>query len=254
MSKTLLKVVQEVLASISGDEVDSITDTVEASDVASVVEACFEEIVTADSDRENSNLFTLTAIGVSKPTMLERPEEVLKINWFRYDVREDGDPYPCWRDLQFLSIEDFTLMTLNLPSESDTTIESFSHTVNGSTLTFYIRNDRAPTYFTTLDDTTILCDAYDSEVDTSLQESKTLCFGEIAVEFEKTDGFVIPFDTKTTLKLVEKAKARASVEIRQTQNPAAEKVARRLHVRSQFDNKQIGPRSVSDNRPDYGRK
>ena len=254
MSKTLLKIVQDVLVSIGGDEVNSIEDTVEASDVASVVEACFEAIVGADGDRENKNVYTLTAVGDTKPVMLLLPSEALSLEWLRYNVKDTADPYPVWRDLMYLPVEEFLSLSMNLPSEADATIESFTHNVNGSNVTFYFRNDRAPTYYTTLDDTIIICDAYDSEVDTSLQESKTLCFGELAVAFQKVDGFVIPFDYKTTIKLVETAKARASLEIRQAQNPAAERVARRFHVRSQFDNRQIGPKSVADNRPDYGRK
>jgi hypothetical protein len=74
------------------------------------------------------------------------------------------------------------------------------------------------------------------------------------LEFQKNDGFVIPFDRKTTLQLIEDSKARASIQLRQTQNPAAEKVARRLHVRSQFDNRQVGPANTYKNRTGYGRK
>lgn len=252
---TLLQIVQEVLSSIDGDEVNSIGDTLEASSVANIVKACFDGIVTTKDIREIQLPFTLTAYGVSKPVLMERPDDIISVDWIKYDVREDGDPYPQWREIEYLNLKEFLEYSQNLPSQLDVTMfGSFVQNINGSNITFYHRKDVAPRFFTTIDDKLILFDAYDSTVEASLQESKTTCFGTYNSEFQKNDGYVIPFDRKTTLQLIEDSKARASIELRQTQNPAAEKVARRLHVRSQFDNRQVGQPDSYENRTGYGRK
>lgn len=252
---TLLEIVQEVLTSIDGDEVNSIGDTVEASSVVNVIKACFDAIVTTKEIRELQLPFTLTALGSTKPVLMERPEDIISVNWIKYDVREAGDPYPQWRNIEYLNLKDFLEYSQNLPGQLDVDMfGSFIQNINGSNITFYYRKDVAPRFYTTLDDKLILFDGYDSAVESSLQESKTTCFGTYNSEFQKTDGFVIPFDRKTTQQLIEDSKARASIELRQTQNPAAEKVARRLHVRSQFDDRQVGEQDSYEKRIGYGRK
>jgi hypothetical protein len=252
---TLLSIVQEVMQSIDGDEVNSIGDTLEAASVAGVVKACFDSIVTTKDIRESQVPFTLTAYGVTKPVLMERPDDIISVDWIKYDVREDGDPYPQWRTIEYLNLKEFLEYSQNLPGQLDETMfGSFVQNINGSNITFYYRKDVAPRFFTTIDDKLILFDGYDSEVESSLQESKTTCFGVYNLEFQKNDGFVIPFDRKTTQQLIEDSKVRASIELRQTQNPAAEKAARRLHVRSQFDNRQVGAPDSYENRIGYGRK
>jgi hypothetical protein len=255
MAKTLLQVVQEVLESIDGDEVNSISDTLEASSVAGIVAACFETLITTKELRETQYPFTLTAYGATKPVLMERPDDIITVDWIKYDIREDGDPYPTWREIEYLPLKGFLEFTQVLPGELDTdAFGSFVQNINGSNITLYYRKDTQPRFYTTIDDKLILFDAYDSSVESSLQESKTNCFGQFSIEFNKVDGFVIPFDRKTTHQLVEDAKARASIELRQTQNPAAERTARRLHVRSQFDNRQVGPADTYAQRTGYGRK
>ncbi len=254
MAKTLLRMTQDVLESIDGEEVNSISDTIEASSVAGIIEACYDSLVLTGDFRETKKPFTLTAMGTGKPVLMGRPDNVVSIEWIKYDIREDGDPYPSWSDIQYLSIEDFLQITLMLPSESTADIGSFVHNIEGSNVSFFYRTDGPPKYFTTIDDTYILFDSYDIGIDANLQESKTMCFGQVDFTFLKQDSFVIPFDKKTTKQLLEESKARCSIELRQTQNPAAEKVARRLHVRSQFDNRQIGRRDSYEDRKGYGRK
>jgi hypothetical protein len=252
---TLLQIVQEVLESIDGDEVNSIGDTLEASSVAGVVKSCFDTILLTKDNREAQLPFTLTAYGVSKPVLMERPDDIISVDWIKYDIREDGDPYPQWRTIEYLNLKEFLEYSQNLPGQLDSSMfESFVQNINGSNITFYYRKDTEPRFYSTLDDKLILFDAYNSVTESSLQESKTTCFGTYNLEFQKNDGFVIPFDRKTTLQLIEDSKARASIQLRQTQNPAAEKVARRLHVRSQFDNRQVGPANTYENRTGYGRK
>lgn len=254
MAKTLLEVVQDVLVSIDGEEVNSISDTIEASSVAEIVKACYDAIIATTELRETKKPFTLTALGPTKPIMLERPANIISIQWIKYDTREDGDPYPSWTDMKYLDLESFLNLTLGLPGETDTSIESFTYNIDGSNISFYYKNDKHPEFYTTIDDTFILFDSYNSEIETNLQESKTMCFGQVDTLFEKIDGFIIPFDKKSLVQLVEESKARSSIELRQTQNPAAEKVARRLHVRSQFDNRQIGRKETYEDRKGYGRK
>lgn len=255
MAETLLKVVQEILNSIDGEEVDSISDTTESYNVAQIVKATFENLVSGQDFRELVKPFTMTAIGSSKPTLMERPDDIIDIKWVKYNVKSSTDVYPVLRTLDFVEIEDFLSLTVeNLPQTSDTNIGSFTQNVSGSNIVFYYRKNKGPSFYTTIDDKYLIMDSYDSSVESSLQESKTYCLGQYKPTFTLTDGFEIPLDFKTTRQLVEEAKNRCSVEKRQTENPEAKRVARRLHVRSQFDNTQTGKLNHYNTLPSYGRR
>jgi hypothetical protein len=255
MSTTLLKAVQDVLVSIDGDEVNSIGETVEANSVVSVLESCFIDMVNMGNVRELEKPFTLTAIGSTKPTLMERPDNVVSIDWIKYDIREDADPYPSYRVISYLPIDQFLEVIHSLPGQSDTTrYGSFVQSIDGSNVTFWYRKDNPPNYYTTIDDTLIVFDSYDVDTETNLQESKTICFGRMNPTFTKTDAWTIPLDSVGTKQLIEAAKARASVELRQTENPKAEKAHRRYEVRSQFTSRQIGPKNNYANLTGFGRR
>lgn len=252
---TLLKVVQDVLSSIDGDEVNSISETVESDSVTNIVESCFLDIVNTSDRREIKKPFTLTAIGSTKPTLMERPSDIVSVDWIRYDIKDIDDDYPNMRDMAYLSIEEFLSHIYGLPRDLDSSVYgSFSLTVDGSNITFYYRKDKQPEYYTTVDDTYIVFDSYDSDVESSLQESKSLCFGKVSLTFSKADSWVIPLDSIGVKHLTESAKARASVELRQTENMKAEKSERRYHIRSQFEGRQIGPPDGYAQIKGYGRR
>lgn len=255
MGTTLLKAVQDVLVSIDGDEVNSIGETVEANSVVSVIESCFVDLINMGNVRELHKPFALTSIGSTKPTMMERPDNVLSVEWIKYDVRDLDEPYPNYREIKYLPIEEFLEVIHNLPGQLDTaSFGSFVHNIDGSNVTLWYRKDVHPHYYTTLDDTTIVFDSFDFSVESSLQESKTVCFGRMSPTFSKQDSWVIPLDNVGTKQLIEAAKARASVELRQTENPKAEKSHRRYEIRSQFAGRQIGPKNDYSNIHGFGRR
>ena len=120
---------------------------------------------------------------------------------------------------------------------------------------FYF-NDRFPTCYTTVDDFTLLFDAYNSDEDSTLQKSKTLCFGKLSPTFTLTDSFTPDLDAELFSLLLNEAKAQAFAELKQQQNPIAEGRSRRLWIQS-LKNRQAVPDPYSrykDHYPNYGRK
>ena len=49
MKKTLLEIVQNILNEMDSDEINSIDETVEASQVAQIVRSCYDEIISRDN-------------------------------------------------------------------------------------------------------------------------------------------------------------------------------------------------------------
>lgn len=252
MNYTLLEIVQDILSSLDGDEINSISDTVESQQVVICIKTVYDDIVSRTELPIQKTLFNLDASGTStKPVLMTKPSTINHIEWLRYNGIETGGTDPVWKDLIPVPLDTFILQTQGLrPSETE--VESFSHTVNGFTMTFHYRNDTSPTYYTTFNDNTLIFDSYDVAVDTTLQSSKTLGYGERAATFSNSDSWVPNLQPHQFPLLVNEAKSLAWVELRQMENPKAEKTARRNWAHLAAKRRHVLPNSHDG--PDYGRK
>src|SRR5690554_7382013 len=77
MKKTLLQLVQDILSASDGDEVNSIFDTVESTQVANIVRTTYEAMMTNRSWPHLEKLVTLTpSSDPSRPTHMYLPDNV----------------------------------------------------------------------------------------------------------------------------------------------------------------------------------
>lgn len=76
---------QSILSSLDSDQVNSISDTVESLQVASLIKNKYYDILNRGNLPEQRNLLQLTASGDStQPTLMYVPEGVLDIDWIKY--------------------------------------------------------------------------------------------------------------------------------------------------------------------------
>jgi hypothetical protein len=260
MKYTLLELTQSILSSMDSDEVNSINDTVESQQVVEIVKTVYNDLITRSDLSASKTLFTLTASGDNaKPVLMTKPDGISTIDWLRYNCEDEDDDDPVWRELYFLPLSDFLSMTQNFnPSETD--IESMTHAVDAYTITFNYYNDRGPSYYTSINDNDIIFDAYDAEVDTTLQSSKTLGFGGRSVVFSRTDAWTPELEPDQFALLLNEAKSLAWAELKQTPNPKAEQAARRnwIHLgrtrRSIKTNNTEHGNSYLSSGPNFGRR
>lgn len=256
MRKTLLELTQDILSSIDGDEVNSISDTTESLQVSRHIETTYWDIVARAEFPKNFIFFELEPSGdPSIPTVMYLPDTQLTIQWVRYNIATTTDPSASFRDIQFQDLDTF-LQRMYQHNSEETTVDEFDVTLdNGDVMTFLARNDKMPTYYTCFDDKTLLFDSYDSNEDTTLQESKTMCYGEKLPTWTHSDSFVPDLPAKQFSLLFNEAKAVAWSDIKQSQNAKAEQRARKGWVRSQKDKRNVNtPRNELDRLPNYGRK
>ncbi len=227
MKYTLLELVQDIMSSMDSEEVNSISDTVESQQVVKVIKTVYNDIISRGDLSYHKVLFNLDASGdASKPTLMTKPDSISNVEWIKYNVEDDEDEDPVWRDIRFLPLKDFMEHTHSfLPSESN--VASFSHTASTFTHTFNYYNDRAPSYYTSIDDDTVIFDSYDSEVDSTLQSSKSMGFGTKDLVFVESDTWTPELPANHFALLLNEAKALAWTELKQTPNPKAELSARR---------------------------
>ncbi len=256
MRYTLLELTQAILSSIDGDEINSIADTTESLQVVKCIETTYWDIVSKSEFPKNYTFFSLDPSGdPTKPTLMYLPSTQLTLSWIRYNNATTTDISPNFVEVPFLNLDDFLRRMYQLNSQ-ETTVVQYNHLLaNGDTMTFLGRNDQFPKYYTCPDDRTILFDSYNSAVDTTLQESKTMCYGERLTTWTTTDLFVPDLPAKQFTLLLNEAKSLAWAEIKQAQNAKAEQRARKGWVRSQKDKRNVNnPRKELDRAPNYGKK
>lgn len=243
---TLLEMTQEILSSMDGDEVNSITDTTEAEQVARIIKRAYTDFITNYDVPELNNVFTLQALGdTSSPTRMQVPTGVDKINWIRYNVRSSTDTKDKFVDVDYVEREEFIRRTMLRDSSATDVV-----TITENSVSMYVLNDKAPTYFTSFNDDILLFDSYDATVDTTLQASKTVCYGKLDPAFTLSDSFVPTLDSNLFPLVLNEAKSVAFVELKQQANQKAENESRRQRIKMQNDRDKL---DNTYDRPDYGR-
>lgn len=227
MKYTLLELTQTVLSSMDSDEINSINDTVESQQVVEVIKTVYDDIISRGDLTTNKTVFNLTAsTNPLQPILMTKPEDIERIEWIKYDTRALGDTTPNWTNLTYLPPVDF-IDYMHSGNLEGTEIESFEYTNGAFVMTFTFRNDIAPHYYTSFDDNVIFFDSYDSEVDSTLQSSKSLCYGLKVTSFEKTDDFTPELQPQQFALLLHEAKSLAWAELKQSGHEKAEQAARR---------------------------
>lgn len=254
MARSLLDYTQDILSSLDGDEVNSIGDTVESRQVVSLIKQCYEELVIRADLNEHYGLFELIPSNTSeKPTLMYRPDNVLSILWLKYNCETEDNEDDAFKKVDFLPLDIF-LDRMHTLSASADNVGTFTHTVDSDSLTFFYLNDKAPQYYTTFDDSTLIFDSFDSEVDTTLQKTKTLAYGKKSQEWQEIDTFIPFLDEDVAALLLHEAKALCFAEMKQVAHDRAERSASRLWGISQRNKRGVNQdRTELDRAPNYGR-
>ena len=230
----LLELVQSTLAAINSDEVNSITDSTEAMDVAYIVKDCYYDLITSRDDWPF--MFTesqLTGLGdVTAPNKMRIPTTIAGVTDIKYNKVA----------VTYLSPREFKDMLDNRVEQA------------GVISSTGLMLDRDPTYWTTYDDDYIYFDGYNSAVDTTLQQSKSWVYGTKNVTWSMTDGYVPVLPDKMFPALLAEIKAEAFTSIKQQTNQRQERKAKRGRDRWQSQARRAKvARTTYDQGVNYGR-
>lgn len=227
MKYNLLELTQAVLSSMDSDEITSITDTPESMQVVEVIKTVYDDILTRGDIAVNKQVFNLqVTTDPAKPVLMTKPASIETVEWIKYDTQLDGATSSVWSNMTYLPPMDF-IDFMHSYNEDESNVITFNHVVEGHTLKFTVRNDTAPQYYTSFDDSTIFFDAYDSNVEAALQAVKTLCYGTKVTDFNKTDEYVPNLQPQQFALLLNEAKSLAWAELKQVEHGKAEQTARR---------------------------
>lgn len=285
MKYTLLAMTQDILSAMSSDEVNSISDSPESLQVATIIKNKYYDIVARGDLPEHNQIFQLNpSLTNEEPALMTVPDGIGHIEWIKYfdsnvndgSVQDDdsgssehdtnvdlennsGDGIataPGYKYVTMLPIRQFLDM-VNQFDTSDDDVESFtfSDTSNNfpGNFTFNYKNNFTPQYCCILSNFYVIFDSYDNTQDSTLQGSKTMCFGQVVPTFQMVDTFTPDLDSQQFPLLLNEAKSLAFYELKQQPHAKAEQEIKRQWSTVQ-KNKSINNRPTYFNElPDFGR-
>lgn len=225
MKKTLLEIVRSILNELDSDDVNSISDTVESLQVAQIVQDCFQEMVSNRNWPHTRRLSQVHHSGtVDRPTHLQLPENITELVFFRYDkTQKDTGTDIQYSDVYYKHPDEF----LRLVSARNLNTPNTKKVIDISGVPLIIKDNKAPTYWTSFDDTYIVCDSYDKNVDDALKKSKTQVLAYYMPKWRHEDDAVPDLPADAFAALIAEAKSTASLAIKQMANEKAEQKATR---------------------------
>ena len=248
LKMTLLDMVQDILSDMDSDAVNSISDTIEALQVAQIIKSTYVFQIAMRDRPWLGTLFNLDSGSAGTPTKMAIPDTIQEVKWIKYNCIDSGDTDAEYKDITYLSPKDFTDMTY-LRNSSASNIDTV--TENGTTL--FIKNDVEPTYWTSFDDDNVIMDAYDSAVEANLVSSKTTCWGYKEATWTMDDAFTPDMPSDMFPFLLAEAKSICMTRLKQTNDPTSAKQARDGRTRGQYSEWRTKRGKETDS-PNYGRK
>jgi|TARA_R110000787_G_scaffold65565_1_gene147487 hypothetical protein len=242
MKRTLLSMVQSILSDMDSEDVNAIGDSIEAQQVASVIEDCFYNIVSAREIPEHQQLLKLTALSdIAHPTHFQYPTDVKSIDRVFYNTASTGSTYV---EIYYINPLDF----ITRMDESSSGSQKVLDKAGGTDL--FVLNNVSPTYYTSFDDNFIVFDSYNSAIDTTLQESKSRAYGSVYPSFTISDSFEPDLDDNMLPYLLAEAKSTCFSLFKSGSDPKIEQTARRLKSYVQND---MHKTKTANRRPNYGK-
>lgn len=249
MSKpSLLEIVQEILSDMTSDVINSIDDTEEAGQVALIVKSTYDAMIANRNWPHTARVVNLVASTDSLlPTHMSIDEEIKEMISVYYDKKRDGETRIRNEEVVWKEPDDF-LRYINKRDSDDANVL----TVNDpSGVRLLISTNKAPTYYTSFDDDTIVFDSYDSTVDSTLQANKSTVRAYIIPEFEIIDTHIPDLPKEAFPALIEEAKSKAQSKLNQFQDVKAEQEAGR---QQRWLSRKAWRVNGGIKYPDYGRK
>lgn len=240
--------VQNILSAMDSDEVNSIHDTVESQQVAEVVKETYYDLFSDLYVPEHTTFLKLQGLGsLTKPNVLKMPDNLVELSWVKY---KDSATERFYR-LQYCNPEDY--LEIVLKNKSTTANVQLVTLDNG--LTFYVKKDKTPQFYTIIDDEFLLTDSYDAAVDATLQASKTLVWGQQEPSWTAADSFVPSLDSQHFPLLLSESKSVCFVNIKQIANQKEEQRSRRHRISFQYRKWKSGEnrKDKFKSRGDYAR-
>jgi len=244
---TLLEIVQDTMNDMDSDEVNSISDTVEATQIANICRSVYYDVITTVDLPEHTELMSVSGLSNSSRPNYMDANSVTEIKEFRYNVSDTAGELE-YKLIDYVLPDDF-IQRIVTRDTSQTEVIIVTDPTNGISLP--IINNKMPDYYTSFDDRYLCFDSYDSAIDTTLQSSKTMVLGIKLPSFTMTDASVPDMDDTIFPYYLSEVKSRALSLLKGGPDPKVEQFARKHRYFQRNNRYKTGEQRILN---DYGRK
>lgn len=246
MKRTLLEMVQSIINDMDGDEIESITDTFEAEQVAIIVRDVFFDIIDKRNWPHLKKLIAVTATDGTSPSTIIIPDPIKEVVDLRFNKQRDGETRRRYERLTYLYPDEFLDKTDQ--RNSDATNVDIVTSPEGAEL--LIMNDRHPTYWTSFSDDSITFDSYDSAQYVFIPATSIKCYAYETPTWTASDSFVPDLPEEAFTYLLEEAKSTAFFTLK---NMVNEKAERKSQIHNAWLSRKAYRAMGGVRYPNYGR-
>ena len=165
----------------------------------------------------------------------------------KYNKKKPTETRNKYEKVIYKTPEEF-LDIVNVRDSSSTDVQVV---VDSTNIQLNILNNKAPEYFTSFDDETLVFDSFDSSIDSTLQNSKLQCYGKRSVAFSLDDDFIPDLPVQMFTYLLNEAKSTCFARIKQVADAKSEQNSISQKRRMSQDAWKV-TKGISF--PSYGRK
>tara|TARA_R110000823_G_C15952958_1_gene502555 strand:- start:33592 stop:34377 length:786 start_codon:yes stop_codon:yes gene_type:complete len=224
MKMTLLDIVTDILNDMDGDEVNSIDDTFESAQVAQIVKSTYFAMLSNRNWPHTRQTIQITPSGTTAfPTHMKVQETIKELCFINYNKVKSGETRKVYQPIKYLYPDDF-LRVLNKRNNDNDNIDIIADTTGVELL---VRNDIAPTYYTSFNDEELVFDSYDITVDDTLQQSKVQAQAYVMPVWVHEDNAIPDLPIEAFTALLEESKSRAMLKLKQVRDVKAEQESTR---------------------------
>jgi len=248
MAKTVLEYVQACLSVMNSDEVDAINETTESEQVAQLLKEVYYEVINREDWPWLRGPITLTGLAnTAKPTSFTIPPTVKYIEEVSYNVSESSGYIR--KDLVWVEPDEFLRRFSGGEGVSTKQLVTL-----GSQVLFYVSNDRWPEYWTSFDDSEIVCDAFNTDFQSTLTAAKVSAYGITIPAFQVSDQFTPDGPSHIEPLLQAELTREAFQYFKQTESVPDERKARRQLARARREAERTNRDADNFYANNYGRR
>ncbi len=235
--KTLLKMVQLIGERIGSDEIDTLDETIEATEIVSILELAYDEILDRrdwEFLRDRTLRMKAREVADTKLFNLPIPTAVTRIQCLKY--RDINGKFP---ELEYVEPCLF-IERLDGRNADDANVTEIA---NDDGVLLKIITDKAPTFYTSFDEDNISFESFDETRGTGNQAGDTVILANIKPVMDFADPTAkFPIPERMGTLLLNEAMATAGVQLRQVVDSRAERIARRQGIKL----RELEPRTQRD--------
>lgn len=226
MRYSILDMVQDILNDMDSDEVNSFDDTFESAQVANIIRSTYFAMMSNRNWPHMKKVLQFNSFGDSAlPTHMNLPERVKELSLVNYNKAKLGETKKVYQPVKYLEPDAFLRRT----NSFDSSQANVDVIIDPTGVELLIKNDKAPEYYTSFNDRTVVFDSYDKSVDAVLQASKVQAHAYVFPRWTHEDSFVPDLPEEAFTALLEESKSRAMIKLKQMSDVKAEQEATRQH-------------------------